>query len=141
MISVPCISLFQRLITKAIREKYKRTKRYRQYCLYRKYPSLAKNRGDQCSLMQQFTHPVHPKSSYRLRTCFGGKAGKIRNTGSRQKNANEKKQSKAKNSTEDRVHREAILFSEINCVATASPYQIACAAQFPKLSSLAAASS
>ena len=68
-------------------------------------------------------------------------AGKIRNAGSRQKNANGKKQSKAKNSTEDRVHREAILFSGINCVATASPYQIACAAQFPKLSSLAAAAS
>ena len=65
---------------------------------------------------------------------------KIRNTGSRQKNANGKtKQSKY--STKDRVHREAILFSEINCVATASPYQIACAAQFPKLSSLAAAAS
>ena len=57
------------------------------------------------------------------------------------KNANGKKQSKAKNSTEDRVHREVILFSEINCVATASPYQIACAAQFRKLSSLAAAAS
>ena len=46
--------------------------------------------------MQQFTHPVHPKSSYRLRTCFGGKAGKIRNTGSRQKKCKwkETKQSK-----------------------------------------------
>ena len=100
-----------------------------------------KKRDGECSLMQQLSHPAHPKSSYRLRTCFGGKAGKVRNTGSRQENANGKKQSKAKNSTEDRVHREAILFSEINCVATASPYQIACATQFPKLSSLAAAGS
>ena len=34
MISVPYISSFQRrFITKAIREKYKRTKRYRQYCI------------------------------------------------------------------------------------------------------------
>ena len=32
-------------------------------------------------------------------------------------------------------------FQKINCIATASPYQIACAAQFPKLSSLAAAAS
>ena len=53
-----------------------------------------KKRDGECSLMQQFTHPAHPKGSYRLRTCFGGKAGKIRNTGSRQKNANGKKQSK-----------------------------------------------
>ena len=100
MISVPCISLFQRLfITKAIREKYKRTKRYRQYCLYRKYPSLAKNRGDQCSLMQQFTHPVHPKSSYCLRTCFGGKAGKIRNTGSRQEKCKRKETKQSKDNS------------------------------------------
>ena len=91
--------------------------------------------------MQQFTHPVHPKSSYRLRTCFGGKVGKYEIRAVDKRNANGKKQSKAKTSTEDRVHREAILFSEINCVATASPYQIACAAQFPKLSSLAAAAS
>ena len=53
----------------------------------------------------------------------------------------ERNKAKQKNSIEDRVHREAILFSEINCVATASPYQIACAAQFPKLSSLAAGAS
>ena len=32
-------------------------------------------------------------------------------------------------------------FQKINRIATASPYQIACAAQFPKLSSLAAAAS
>ena len=73
--------------------------------------------------------------------CFGGKAGKIRNTGSRQNKQTERNKQCIDNSTEDRVHREAILFSETNFVAIASPYQIACAAQFPKLSSLAAAAS
>ena len=61
-----------------------------------------KKRDGECSLMQQLTHPAHPKGSYRLRTCFGGKAGKIRNTGSRQKNANGKKQSKAKTTVQYR---------------------------------------
>ena len=35
-----------------------------------------KKRDGECSLMQQLTHPAHPKGSYSLRTCFGGKAGK-----------------------------------------------------------------
>ena len=35
-----------------------------------------KKRDGECSLMQQLTHPAHPKCSYRLRTCFGGKAAK-----------------------------------------------------------------
>ena len=37
--------------------------------VYRKYPSLAKNQDGECSLVQQLTHPAHPKGSYRLRTC------------------------------------------------------------------------
>ena len=45
--------------------------------VYRKYPSLAKNQDGECSLMQQLTHPAHPKRlispSY---LCFGGKAEK-----------------------------------------------------------------
>ena len=42
MIPVPYISSFQRLfLTKAIKEKYKRTKRYRQYCI-QKIPFIGK---------------------------------------------------------------------------------------------------
>ena len=64
--------------------------------VYRKYPSLAKNQDGECSLMQQLTHPAHPKGSYRLRTCASvAKREKIRNTGRVDKtNANGKKQTK-----------------------------------------------
>ena len=88
--------------------------------------------GECSSPVTAVTHPAHPCSwsrlSYLLRQFL--QSGKILN-----------KTKQSKDSIEDRVHRKAILFSEINCVATASPYQIACAAQFPKLSSLAAAAS
>ena len=43
------------IISKAIKEKYKRTKRYRT--VYGKYPSLAKNRGDHCSSPDIADHP------------------------------------------------------------------------------------
>ena len=43
------------IISKAIKEKYKRTKRYST--VYRKYPSLAKNRDDQCSSPDIADHP------------------------------------------------------------------------------------
>ena len=47
--------------------------------VYRKYPSLAKNQDGECSLMQQLTHPAHPKRlispSYLF---FGGKAEKYK---------------------------------------------------------------
>ena len=59
--------LLKRLfITEAIREKCKRTKRY---CM-QKIPLIGENKREgECSLMQQLTHPAHPKDSYRLRTC------------------------------------------------------------------------
>ena len=96
----------------------------------------ARNRDGECSLMQQFTHPVHPKSSYRLRTCFGGKAEKYDR---RQKKYKRKKQAKTVYRTE--YTGKQFSFQKVNCIATACPYQISCAAQFPKLSSLAAAAS
>ena len=44
------------IISNAIKEKYKRTKRYSS-TVYRKYPSLAKIRGNQCSSPDIADHP------------------------------------------------------------------------------------
>ena len=63
--------------------------------VYRKYPSLAKNQDGECSLMQQLTHPAHPKGSYRLRTCASvAKREKYEIRAVDKTNANGKKQTK-----------------------------------------------
>ena len=50
-------------------------------------------------------------------------------------------ETKQRQYTGQSTQRSNSLFLKINCIATARPYQIACAAQFSKLSSLAAAAS
>ena len=52
-----------------------------------------------------------------------------------------RKENKAKTRYRTEYTGKQFSFQKINCIATACPYQIACAARFPKLSSLAAAAS
>ena len=118
------------VISKAIRE-------YKE--VYRKYPISAKNRCGERSSMQQFTHPVHPKArcSYLLRQFSPTKREKYDRQG-RQKIQRAEKQATT-NKTEYKGKK--LYFQKINCIAKACPYQIACVARLPKLSSLAAAAS
>ena len=54
-----------------------------------------KKRDGECSLMQQLTHPAHPKGSYRLRTCASvAKREKYEIRAVDKKSANGKKQTK-----------------------------------------------
>ena len=93
--------------------------------------------------MQQFTHPVHPKSSYPFVPASVAKRKKYEIRAVDKKIANGKKQSKAK--TVQRTEYTGKQFSFQKLIASQQPppikYLVACAAQFPKLSSLAAAAS
>ena len=70
--------------------------------VHRECPSSTKNRDGERSSIQQFTHPVHPSSSYHLwyllRQFWWARR---RNTSG-----------KTNNNKQDRVHRKTIIFSE-----------------------------
>ena len=81
-------------------------------------------------LVQQFTHPVHPNSSYHLPYLlrqFVDKTGEKHN----------RKRTKHKKNTSKAVS----LFQKSNDVNMTGPNQTACSARSPKLSSLAAVAS
>ena len=55
-----------------------------------------KKRDDACSLMQQLTHPAHPKGSYRLRTCVGKFSDTMEKTHNRKQGSRQNTKDKTK---------------------------------------------
>ena len=64
---------------------------------------------------------IQKVAHFSFHTCFGGKAGEIRNTGSRQKI--QTKRNKAKTVYRTEYTGKQFSFQKINCIATACPYQ------------------
>ena len=104
--------------------------------VYRKYPSLAKNRDGECSLMQHHARIrcIQKVAHFSFHTCFGGKAGKVRNTIDRaDKNTRSGKKYK------QRQYRQSIsLQKKRNSIIKVFPYRTACFGRLTTLSSLAA---
>ena len=114
-------------------QRIQNTKRYTENTLYRRNIEMVN--APRCSSSR--IRCIQRRS---VRTCFGnfrGQNGKIRHTGQTKIQRAEKQATT--NKTEYKGKQ--FSFQKINCIAKACPYQRACAARFPKLSSLAAAAS